>query len=93
MVINYDDKIVSTREIARRHIEQDLGGSVPTLEHWFKDVTFKAPINTPNSEDLKYLKKHAFDIATKGGPPSTEKGTDLSIHTAEEIGRKCPGNN
>ena len=79
MVINYDDKIVSTREIARRHIEQDLGGPVPTLENWFKHVKFDVPINTPNGKDLKYLKKHAFDIATKGGPPPVKSGAYFTV--------------
>lgn len=57
---NSDGVVVSTREILRRHIIQDMG-SVPTVKDWFRylkmsDRNFRY-FTTPNKKDLEYLKK------------------------------------
>lgn len=56
---NSDGKLVSTREIARRHIVQDLG-FVPTIQDWMREVKFNPQsakrFNSPNEKDIEYLR-------------------------------------
>lgn len=50
---------ISTREILRRHIIQDLG-HVPTIKDWLEPAKYSVEIvrnlNTPNQKDLDYIK-------------------------------------
>lgn len=56
---------ISVREVARRHIEQDCGGIVPTTQQWLDalcSATHGIQYNKPLKKDLEYLKTHLYEI-------------------------------
>ena len=54
---------ISTREIARLHIIQDLDGKIPTLEEWviaMKKDKVESWILKPRKSDISWLKEHHY---------------------------------
>ena len=63
-LLNSDESSISVREIARRHIAQDLNGHVPSIEEWInimKSGEFPSWINRPRQADLDWLKQNIYD--------------------------------
>lgn len=68
-VINYAGNRISVREIARRHIAQDLNGMVPTIKDWFSRFQlrkehikeYKTWMNQPKKRDLQWLKSNFYN--------------------------------
>lgn len=40
-ITNSDGKVISVRDIAEDHVMEDLGGAIPTIEQWLKDLPIK----------------------------------------------------
>ena len=56
-ILNSDGNFVSTREVARKHIGQDLNGFIPTIKDWLVGLSRDQEwMNTPSKADLSYLK-------------------------------------
>jgi len=56
---NSDKKLVSVREIARRHIAQDCNNYVPTVADWLNDLSPSKPwAHIVSKKDLLYLKNY-----------------------------------
>lgn len=53
---------ISVREVARRHIEQDMG-EVPSIERTLQLLTSNKyhELNKPNRSDLEYLKNKLYE--------------------------------
>lgn len=51
---NSDGKMYSTRDIAEQHIMEDLGGHIPTIEEWLRDVKI-APWMGPTKKEKKFI--------------------------------------
>ncbi len=61
VVTNSDNLPISTREIARLHIVQDLG-RLPSLQDWFKTLTVNRQpwMTMVRQKDLKWLKDNVY---------------------------------
>lgn len=81
IIVNSQDVIVSTREIARRHIKQDLG-RVPSISDWLKNVKFESPKDfnpLPDPKDIKYIQANAASIAKSTRPEETFRSIKESL--------------
>lgn len=66
-ITNSDGIEVPVRELARRHIMQDLG-RVPTLQDWVEGMTtgkVEKWMNNPNKRDLQFLKENYYEKTGK----------------------------
>jgi hypothetical protein len=62
--INNSNNIeISTREVARLHICQDLDGKIPTIEEWvtaIKQDKMESWMLKPKKSDINWLKEHHY---------------------------------
>lgn len=40
-ITNSDGKVVSVRDIAENHVKEDMGGRIPSLDEWLKEMPIK----------------------------------------------------
>lgn len=62
-ITNSNNVEISVREIARKHITQDLNGKVPTLQEWVDGLTnnkTESWMNKPYQPDLDWLTKNHY---------------------------------
>ena len=48
-IVNSDGRLVSVRDIAEKHIIEDLG-TIPTMQDWFKELPIRPWMSRPNKE-------------------------------------------
>ena len=64
IILNSDGIEISVREIARRHIMQDLDGRIPTIQDWIESLSkgnVEPWMNRPRQSDLDWLKNNLYN--------------------------------